>query len=79
VTADQGGGVLWINNDDVARVAREAGAPKEKGAGVLLKAKLGEHVKKGGALFEIYAERNTQLEAALKLADKLKPVGLSRT
>ena len=78
VISDQNGGVLWVNNEDVARVAREAGAPKEKAAGVLLKAKLGEHIKKGGVLFEIYAERNMKLEAALKLAYKLKPVGLSR-
>jgi thymidine phosphorylase len=70
--------VLWVSNEDIARVAREAGAPKEKTAGVLLKAKLGERVKKLDALFEIYAERNTKLEAAFKLANRLKPVGLSR-
>lgn len=78
VTADQEGEVLWVSNEDIARVAREAGAPKEKTAGVLLKAKLGERVKKLDALFEIYAERNTKLEAAFKLANRLKPVGLSR-
>src|SRR4030042_5766144 len=40
VKADKDGSILWINNDDIARVAREAGAPREKGAGVVLKAKL---------------------------------------
>jgi AMP phosphorylase len=72
------GRVLWINNEDVAKVAREAGAPKQKGAGVILKKKLGEHVKKGGVLFEVYAERNSQLEAAVRLAKKLQPVSLSK-
>ena len=38
------GRVLWINNKGIAQVAKEAGAPKEKGAGVMLKTKLGEHV-----------------------------------
>jgi AMP phosphorylase len=77
LTTDRGGRVLWINNEDTAKIAREAGAPKEKGAGVVLKAKLGENVKKGGVLLEIYAERNAKLETALKLAEKLRPIGLS--
>jgi AMP phosphorylase len=77
LTTDRGGRVLWINNEDTARIAREAGAPKEKGAGVVLKAKLGENVKKGGVLLEIYAERNAKLETALKLAEKLHPIGLT--
>lgn len=78
VTADQEGGVLWINNEDVTRIAREAGAPREKGAGIILKAKLGDHVRKGKTILEIYAERSTKLEAALRLATKLRPIGLSR-
>jgi len=72
------GRVLWINNKNIAQIAREAGAPKEKGTGVVLKTKLGEHVKKGGVLFEIYAERNTKLEAAIELAKNLQPIGLSK-
>lgn len=72
------GRVVWINNKGIAQVAREAGAPKEKGAGVLLRTKLGGHVKKGGVLFEIYAERNTKLEAAIELAKNIQPVGLSK-
>ena len=78
VTTDKSGRVLWINNEDTARIAKEAGAPKEIGAGVMLKTKLGEHVKKDGVLLEIFAERATKLEAAVELAEQLKPVGLSR-
>jgi AMP phosphorylase len=36
IIADQEGRVLWINNEDIAKIARQAGAPKEKGAGLLL-------------------------------------------
>lgn len=75
VPADRNGGVCWINNEDIALIAREAGAPKEKGAGVMLKAKLGEYVRKGDVLFEIYSERSTKLQAALDLAEKLQPMG----
>ncbi|MEM4733012.1 MAG: thymidine phosphorylase, partial [Candidatus Bathyarchaeia archaeon] len=78
VTADNDGKVLWINNHHIVQIAREAGAPKERSAGIKLKAKLGDHVKKGTALFEIYAERNTRLEAALKLAEKLQPFGVGK-
>jgi len=70
--------VVWINNVAVAQIAREAGAPKEKGAGVLLRAKLGDQVKKGDPLLTIYSRQNQKLEAALALAEKLEPVGLSK-
>ncbi|MBT0160364.1 AMP phosphorylase [Candidatus Bathyarchaeota archaeon A05DMB-2] len=78
VTADQAGRVMWISTEGIVRVAREAGAPKEKGAGILFKAKLGEAVKKGGVLFEVYAERSSKLESALELAQRLQPVVLSK-
>jgi len=78
VTANQAGRVLWISTADIAAIAKAAGAPREKGAGVILKAKLGEAVKKSGALLEICAERASKLESALELAKKLQPVVLSK-
>jgi AMP phosphorylase len=78
VKADKDGEVLWINNESIAQVAREAGAPKEKGAGILLKVKLGEHVRKGKVICEIYAEKNTKLEAAFELAKQLQPIGVGK-
>jgi len=78
VTADQAGRVLWISTEDIVQIAKAGGAPREKGAGVVLKAKLGEAVKKDGALLEIYAERSSKLESALELAKRLQPVVLSK-
>jgi len=78
VTAARDGRVLWINNESIAQIAREAGAPREKGSGVLLRAKLGDQIIKGEVLFEIYAERSTQLEAALELAKKLQSIEISK-
>ena len=78
ITTDSDGRVVWINNRSVVEVAREAGAPKEKGAGVVLKIKLGERISKSGVLFEIYAERDARLEAAVELAKRIQPVGLSK-
>jgi AMP phosphorylase len=78
VNANQAGRVLWISTEDIIHIAREAGAPKEKGAGVVLKAKLGEAVKKDGVMLEIYAERSSKLQSALELAQRLQPVVLSK-
>jgi len=76
--SDKPGKVLWISTDDLVRIARAAGAPKEKGAGVVLQAKLGDTVRKDGVLLEIYAERNSKLSAALELANELSPIVLSK-
>ncbi len=78
VLAAQRGRVLWIKTDAIVQVARTAGTPKDKGAGIVLRAKLGEAVAKDGVLFEVYAERPSKLEAALALAKKLEPVVISR-
>ncbi len=71
-TAD--GYVTRVYNSAVAAVARAAGAPEEKGAGVLLHAKQGYKVRRGDVLFEIYAERESRLTEALALASELRPV-----
>ena len=71
VRSERAGKVLWLSTDDIVRIARKAGTPKEKGAGVVLHAKLGETVRKDGVLFEIYAERSSKLAAALELAKQL--------
>ncbi|MFW6117577.1 MAG: thymidine phosphorylase, partial [Thermoproteota archaeon] len=78
IKAEEEGRILWINNKHIAQVAKRAGAPKEKGSGVLMYTKLGQHVQKGDILFEVYAERNTRLQNAVDLAYTLKPVGLNK-
>ncbi len=78
LVSDRNGRVLWINNGDIAQVARAAGAPKDKGAGLLLRAKIGDEVAKGDPLMEIYAERAQKLEEAFSTAETLKPIGLER-
>ena len=76
IEAKQGGRTLWINNRFIAHVARAAGAPSDKGAGLLLKVKLGEEVTEGDPLFRIYSENNRKLDQAESLARELEPVGV---
>jgi AMP phosphorylase len=78
VKSTRSGKVIWLSTEDIVRVAREAGAPKEKGAGIILHAKLGETVHKDDVLFEIYAERSSKLASALELAKQLSPVVLTK-
>ena len=78
VRSKQAGKVLWLSTDNIVRIAREAGAPKEKGAGVLLYAKLGDDVRKNDVLFEVFTERPSKLESALELAGQLSPIVLSK-
>lgn len=78
VTTDQKGRVLWISTESIVQIAKAAGAPKEKGAGIVLKAKLGDSVAKGETLFQIYAEKTTKLATALEMAKRLQPIRLSR-
>jgi len=66
VAAKKRGAVAWINNQGVVEMARSAGAPKDKGAGILLNKKVGDPVRKGETIFSIYAEKSSKLTNALK-------------
>lgn len=64
------GVVAEIDNLHMARIARLAGAPIDKGAGVLLMKKLGDTVEAGETLYRIYAEFGADFDFATRLADK---------
>ncbi|MDD1676056.1 MAG: AMP phosphorylase [Methanomicrobiales archaeon] len=72
-----GGAVSSIDNGRLVRLARAAGAPKDKGAGVLLHKKLGFQVKNDEVLFTIYAEKDWKLDRAIALAASEPPVQVS--
>ncbi|HHJ80629.1 MAG TPA: thymidine phosphorylase family protein, partial [Candidatus Tenderia electrophaga] len=55
VCTDTDGTIIGINNYLMAKLARYAGAPMDKGAGVDLLKKLGDSVKKGDVLYRVHA------------------------
>ena len=55
VKAHASGTVLSIDCERIARIARHAGAPIDQGAGIDLLYKAGAQVRKGAALYRIYA------------------------
>jgi len=65
VRSEDEGYLLWIDNSSLVEIARLAGAPKDKGAGILLHKKIGDTVAKNEPLLTVYAEKNLKLQRAL--------------
>ncbi len=76
IKSESSGYVVHISNRAIVRIAREAGAPKDKGAGIFLHVSKGEKVREGDVLFEVFAESEHKLEQAVKLANQLNPIRL---
>jgi thymidine phosphorylase len=61
--------VVSIDNLQMARIARFAGAPMDKGAGVDLFKKLGDSVRRGEPLYRIHAKYRADFNFAQKLCE----------
>ena len=70
VCAPRNGVVVDIDNLQVARIARLAGAPKVIGAGLDLNAKLGDQVSKGDLLYRVYASYPADLAFARQALER---------
>ena len=68
------GYVARVDNTAIKKIARVAGAPIDKGAGIKLHGKVGYKVKKGDPILTIYAESESKLTYAHTLAMQLKPI-----
>ncbi len=68
------GYVIEFDNARIVEIARLAGAPVDKGAGVWIHKKKGETVKKGEPLFTVFADKGWKLTNALKSAEKENPI-----
>ena len=68
------GAVTHIDNATITAIARAAGAPYDKGAGVYLHAKIGYRVNRGDPLLTIYSSSSVRLQEALNIASKFSPV-----
>ncbi|MEM4649779.1 MAG: thymidine phosphorylase, partial [Candidatus Bathyarchaeia archaeon] len=74
--ANEKGYVTWIDNYGLVKIARYAGAPKHKGAGVQLYKKVGDPVRKGESLLSIYAEKSSRLEEAISILKEYKIINV---
>ncbi len=76
IHSPEDGYISTVSNKSLVRIARAAGAPKDKGAGILLSRKKGEKVEKGETLYIIYSESKAKLNEAVKLAKMLRPLDI---
>jgi thymidine phosphorylase len=70
IAADKDGTVDAIDNLQMARIARLAGAPMDQAAGVDLYKKLGDHVERGEPLYGIHAEFDADFAFATEAAQQ---------
>ena len=70
------GYITRVSNAAVNQIARAAGAPLEKGAGIILYGKEGHKVSKGQKVMEILGERDSRVDQAYTLAVKLSPINI---
>ncbi|WP_423792750.1 AMP phosphorylase [Methanocaldococcus indicus] len=68
------GYVTRISNHKITKIAKEAGCPNDKKAGIYLNVKVGNKVEKGDLLFTIYSSSEERLRAAAKLARVIYPI-----
>ncbi len=74
VLAPSTGYVTHIDNKSINEIARAAGAPRNKGAGLRVILKEGRRINKDEPLLEIYAEHETKLDEALAIAKRQPPI-----
>jgi thymidine phosphorylase len=68
IAARRGGRITTIDCYHIATIARRAGAPLDKGAGIDLVAGIGHEVKAGTPLYRIHSDTETDLDAAAAVA-----------
>ncbi len=78
VTSDVSGSIFHIDNKVMSKLARISGAPRDKGAGVLIHRLRGDRVERGDKLFTIFSESEAKLEFALKALRDLEPIEMRK-
>ncbi|HJS65087.1 MAG TPA: AMP phosphorylase [Nitrososphaeraceae archaeon] len=74
IQAVNSGNVLWLDNNIIVTIARLAGAPKDKGAGIIIHKKIGQKVKKDDKLLTIYSEKKNRIHSVEKMLTEIKPI-----
>jgi AMP phosphorylase len=68
------GRLLGVDNRRLAGLARAAGAPVDGGAGLVLRKRIGDEVRGGDVLFDLYSEKASKLEYTLSLIEEGIPM-----
>jgi AMP phosphorylase len=74
VYAPVDGFITHVSNKSLKEISRAAGAPKDKGAGLILHVKRGRKVSAKDKILEIYAERSVKLQDAINVLESMPPI-----
>ncbi|MEM2956069.1 MAG: AMP phosphorylase [Candidatus Pacearchaeota archaeon] len=74
IKAEKSGKIKEIDNKKISAIARAAGCPSDKAAGVFLHVHLNDKIEKNQNLMIIYAETKEKLNFAKKVYQRLKPI-----
>ncbi|MDE1797970.1 MAG: AMP phosphorylase [Candidatus Micrarchaeota archaeon] len=78
VLAQASGRISHLDNKLLSRIARAAGAPLDKGAGLFLYCQKGDVLKAGQPIMDIYADSDAKLDMALKVLENYEAVELEK-
>jgi AMP phosphorylase len=78
IRSEKPGQILWMENRILVELGRAAGAPKDKGAGIVFNKKIGDDVKKGELLFTIHAEKKYKLDRVKYILSTQTPLGIGK-
>ena len=76
IRADKKGMFLAVDIIKIAQIARAAGAPGDKGSGLILEKRIGDPVTKGEVLMRIFSENQSKLNYATELLREEPPFGI---
>lgn len=76
IVSVKSGYIHAIHNKDIVAIAKAAGAPNDKGAGLMIHLKRGQRVEAGEKLFTIYADNEAKLRRARETAIKYPPMDI---
>ena len=74
ILSKKSGKIVEIHNKKINSLAKVAGCPIDKSAGIFLCAKVGDRVEKGKKILTLYAESKPRLNQALKFYNDQEPV-----
>lgn len=76
VKATKTGNILWMDNNLLVEIARAAGAPKDKGAGLFFHKKIGDITTEGEPIFTVYAEKSRKIDRVRSILKDHIPIGI---
>jgi len=74
ILANKNGAIKEIDNKKINSLARIAGSPLDKAAGLYLYKHVGEKIKKGEKILTIYSESKSRLKESLRFFHSQKPI-----